>query len=87
MRRDWRLFLRHRRELQYQTVEIDPAVVDRAADLIFRSSVRAYDAIQIASAVQLRTLLDPAFELRFVTADQNQATVATTEGLDVDFIP
>ena len=87
MRRHWRAFLRHRHEQRYRISEVEPSVADLAADLIFRHTIRAYDAVQIATALHLRSRLRPAIDFKFMTADQNQSTVANTEGLDVDYVP
>jgi predicted nucleic acid-binding protein len=76
----WRQFQRHLRG-QYRISDLDAAV------LIFRHTIRAYDAVQIATALHLRPLLGPTVDFRFMTADQTQSTVAGTEGLDVDYVP
>ena len=82
----WRLFRSHAASA-YQIVELTAPVVNSAADLLFRSPLRAYDAVQVASALSVGSQPDAAGNFRFVTADRDQATAARAEGLDVDFVP
>jgi predicted nucleic acid-binding protein len=86
VRRLWRSFRLHHRE-QYEPVGLATGVVRRAERLLFAHRLRVYDAIQLASALEARTVLSrftPDF--RFCTADQHQATVAEDEGLVVELI-
>jgi predicted nucleic acid-binding protein len=86
MSRLWRSFRLHHRE-QYEPVALATAVLRRAERLLFAHRLRAYDAIQLASAIEARIILSrftPDF--RFCTADHRQATVAQAEGLVVELI-
>jgi predicted nucleic acid-binding protein len=86
-RREWRLFRHHREQGHYRIVDPGQSTVDRAAALLFRHPIRAYDAVQIASALDVAAEAGSIVDFRFVTADQNQATAAGAEGLTVDFVP
>ncbi len=72
--------------LQYQTVIINQATIDFAADLAKRQYLRGYDAVQLACALTLNTSLTmtslPA--LIFVSADTRLLQAATREGLTTD---
>jgi predicted nucleic acid-binding protein len=82
----WRLFRRHRRE-QYHVTAIDVAMFAVAEDLLFAHPLRAYDAVQLATALATRRLLgDLAGEFKFCTADRLQARAAAGAQLDVEFI-
>src|SRR5262249_18257506 len=77
----WRSFRLHAREC-YDPIAVSTAVLRRAERLLFAYRLRAYDAAQLASALEARTVLGrftPDF--RFCTADQRQATTAQNEGL------
>ena len=58
-----------------------PAVMEEAARLIDRYPLRAYDAIQLAACLVVRSCLPGA--LRFVCADAQPCTAASREGLTV----
>src|SRR5205823_6147121 len=76
----WRSFRLHSRE-RYEPVGLSRAVLRRAERLLFTHRVRAYDAAQLASALEARVTLSrftPDF--RFCTADQRQAATAQDEG-------
>lgn len=82
----WRLFRLHRRD-QYQVLAIDNETTMMAEALLFSHRLRAYDAIQLASAIRTSRLLgDLAPDFRFCTADQAQAEAASAEGLAVELI-
>jgi hypothetical protein len=58
-----------------------------AEGLLFSQQLRAYDALQIASTLQATRYFPHSLsELRFCTADQQQATAAANQGLTVEFI-
>jgi predicted nucleic acid-binding protein len=73
-------------DVQYQVIELNDIVAENAGELIRRHPLRAYDAVQLASALRMR----PAFaqaepgSLTFVTADVRLGTVAQAEGMQVD---
>ena len=81
----WRLFLAHRR-VQYRVVQFDARIARRAQQLLFSHPIRAYDAVQIAGALQVVHTLASGVELRFCTADRAQARAAGAEGLSIEFI-
>lgn len=58
---------------QYVLVEIDQALIDLAVDLTGRQILRGYDAVQLASALTLNSVLTQAQRplLTFVTADND----------------
>ncbi len=60
-------------------VEIRPPVVERAAALVWRHPLRAYDALQLASALHLAQATGLA--LTFVCADSRLRESAQREGL------
>jgi hypothetical protein len=71
---------------QYIRVEVNDEVINLARDLVARRVLRAYDAIQLASAIILnrdrkKAKLDP---LVFVSADDSLNSAAEPEGLKVD---
>jgi hypothetical protein len=71
---------------QYSIVPTDNVVVDVAVDLLQRPPLRAYDAIQLATAVAVNDTLVTAGlpPLIFVTAHDRLVAAAQTEGLAVD---
>jgi predicted nucleic acid-binding protein len=68
---------------RYRLVSIDHHVVDHAVELIGRRRLRAYDAIQLATAVVVnQTLLQSGLPpLIFVSADDELLLAARAEGL------
>jgi predicted nucleic acid-binding protein len=86
VRRLWRAFRLHHRE-EYQVVALNGEVLRQAERLLFAHPLRAYDALQLATALRARTLLSRITpDFRFCTADQRQATTAAVEGLVVELI-
>jgi len=71
---------------QYLLVEIDEALVDLAVDLTRRHRLRGYDAVQLAAALTLNSLLSQAqlSPLTFVAADDDLLKAAEGEGLATD---
>jgi predicted nucleic acid-binding protein len=65
---------------RYEELEIDSAVLDRACGLIERHALRAYDAMQLAGALE-GSARRPREESLFVTADKTLASAAAAEGL------
>ena len=53
-----------------------------AADIVERHRLRPADAVQLAAALRLKTLL-PLSELQFVSSDEEQCRAAQAEGLPV----
>jgi predicted nucleic acid-binding protein len=71
---------------QYLLVEIDQALVDLAVDLTKRQKLRGYDAVQLAAALTLNSVLTQAQfpPLTFVAADDDLLKAAQDEGLTTD---
>ena len=71
---------------EYQLVELTVPVVERAKSLLERHPLRAYDAVQLASALLIQEVLQSADlpPLTFLAADDQLLTAAQTEGLTAD---
>lgn len=72
--------------MEYTLVELQTTVVSLARDLLSQHPLRAYDAVQLGSALAARQVLTSA-GLRapiFVSADKRLNMVAKTEGFTVD---
>ncbi len=71
---------------EYEFVELDLSVITLARDLVDRHPLRAYDAVQLASAITANRVLRAAHRrgLTFVSADDKLVRVAAAEGLQVD---
>jgi hypothetical protein len=71
---------------EYEFVELDADVVDLAKDLLWRHPLRAYDAVQLASALIADRALRAAGlpPLVFVSADTRLNAAAKDEELAVD---
>lgn len=84
--RHWNVFRRHVRE-RYRLVALDELVVRRAQHLLFDYPLRAYDALQLASALRgMQFLAGLTPDFRFCTADRAQSQAAAGEGLSVELI-
>jgi predicted nucleic acid-binding protein len=75
--------LTHHFEHQYLIVDVDQALVDLAVDLTQRQKLRGYDAIQLAAALTLNSMLTQAQSppLTFVAADDDLLQASHAEGL------
>lgn len=71
---------------QYRILEVDRTLTDRAGDLITQQPLRAYDAIQLAAALRLKSTLNQAQlpDPIFLTSDQRLLTIAQATGLPTD---
>lgn len=71
---------------RYNLVDVDPAVVNLARQLANRHPLRAYDAVQLATAWLANQELTSAGQppLTFVCADEGLVAVAQAEGLLTD---
>jgi len=71
---------------EYELVELNLDVVALARDLLERHPLRAYDAVQLASALVANHALQAAHlpSLVFLSADDRLNAAATVEGLTVD---
>ena len=73
-------------DMQYQVVEFTQTLAERAGQLVHKHFIRAYDAVQLASAMQIQAAFKPteSTALVFVTADDRLLAIAQTEGLLTD---
>jgi predicted nucleic acid-binding protein len=71
--------LRHLAEGKYATVELNQRVVDESLRLTFNQSLRAYDAVQLASALVASSGLELS-RFAFVIADEKLAAVSRASG-------
>lgn len=70
---------------QYQVMSLSSVVVLKACDLHESYRLRAYDSVQLASALELQKRLTAGRQtLTFVSADARLLQAATSEGLTVD---
>lgn len=84
--RQWRQFGTHCRT-RYELVAPDEAVYRQAEQLLFRHTLRAYDAVQLATALRVaRMFAGSNVDFRFCTADRAQGAAASAEGLVVEMI-
>lgn len=73
-------------DTQYQVVELDRMLAETAGQLVGKHPLRAYDAVQLASALRVQ----PAFaraestSLTFLTADDRLIAIAQAEALLTD---
>lgn len=76
---------RHARR-EYLVIALQTPVLQRAEDLLEAHPLRAYDAVQLASALESNSRLVAAGlpPLVFVSADNRLLTVASAEGLTTD---
>ena len=63
----------------FDVVEVRPRVLSRAAELVCQTDLRAYDAVQLASAIELSKQVDAA--VTFVSADAALLRAAQALGL------
>ena len=75
---------RFRKQLagRYTILEITPNLLDEAARLANRHNLRAYDAVQLAAALELTRLSQGGIVV--VSADKDLNKAAATEGLPVE---
>jgi predicted nucleic acid-binding protein len=73
-------------DMQYQVAELDRALAEAAGELVARHPLRAYDAVQLASALRVRLDLVQATApaLIFLSADDRLLAIAQAEGLSTD---
>ncbi|MGA2439655.1 MAG: type II toxin-antitoxin system VapC family toxin [Tepidisphaeraceae bacterium] len=69
----------------YEVITVDRALVDRAMQAAERHGLRGYDAIQLASAMEIHTAgLQFQLGLTFVSTDEELNAAAMAEGLQVE---
>jgi predicted nucleic acid-binding protein len=73
-------------QFEYQLLELTPPIVQTAKELLERHPLRAYDAVQLASAMVGNTVLISIEQapLIFLTADMRLLTAAQSQGLQID---
>lgn len=71
---------------QYQVIEVDQILFESAGELVIQYPLRAYDAIQLASALRLQYNLAQTtnIQLIFMTADVRLINIAQSESLVTD---
>jgi uncharacterized protein len=79
------IFQRHFTD-QYEVVELTPGITTLAGELCDRQSLRAYDAVQLASAINVLPTVtqSPENSLTFLTADDRLLNAAQLENLQAD---
>jgi hypothetical protein len=70
-------------DMQYRIVEVDATLIKAAGNLVMKHPLRAYDAVQLASALRVQAALTRlrAPALTFLAADSRLLAIAQTEGL------
>ena len=78
--------LRYDLDTQYQVVELDQALAEAAGKLVMQHPLRAYDAVQLASAQRIQSafVAVEAPPFTFLTADDRLLGAARAEGLPAD---
>ena len=71
---------------RYRIIEVDLPLVERAGELIVQYPLRAYDAVQLAAALRVQSVLTsiPETQLIFVSADNRLLDIAQSAGLAID---
>jgi predicted nucleic acid-binding protein len=77
---------RHDFANEYSLIELTPTLIERASDLAETHALRAYDAVQLAAALQIDAERKSAgaSPITLVSADGALNTAALAEGLAVD---
>lgn len=69
----------------YIVLNVNSAITQLAIDLLYRHSIRAYDAVQLATALTLHQRTTPLHMTPiFVCADTRLLAIAQLEGLAID---
>lgn len=73
-------------DIQYQVVELDWSLAQVAGQLVQKHPLRAYDSVQLATALKLQATFARFTNVQFVfvSADKRLLVVAQAEGLSVD---
>jgi predicted nucleic acid-binding protein len=70
---------------EYSLVRLTPEIIRHATDLTQRHPLKAYDAVQLATALAFHeSLRAQGFPLIFVSGDDRLVPAAETEGLATD---
>ncbi len=65
----------------FQTQPVNEVVLEKAAEMVDRHGLRAYDAMQLGGFLALRATLGEKVEAAFVCADKELLDAARAEGL------
>jgi hypothetical protein len=73
-------------ENEYRVIDVDRTLIETAGALVMQNPLRAYDSVQLASALRVQSLLTsmPETQLIFVSADNRLLDIAQSEGLATD---
>lgn len=84
--RKLRLLVDYHMRLEYAIIALNATIAHRAADLLIRHPLRAYDAIQLASALDraMQSATNQKISPVFISADQRLLEAAAAEGLTVE---
>lgn len=69
-------------EVPMLPIVVSPRIVDHATELVARHPLRAYDAIQLATALAVREVASVG---EFLAFDRDLCSAAAREGFDVPF--
>lgn len=71
---------------QYEVLEVDRTLIETAGALVMQNPLRAYDSVQLASALRVQSTLVsvPDTQLVFVSADNRLLNIAHSERLAID---
>ena len=71
---------------QYRIVALSEAIIENAASLARKHGLRAYDAVQLSTALDVRRILAQAesITIAFVTADLELNAAAVAEGFSTE---
>lgn len=71
---------------QYEVIDVDRTLIETAGELVMQHPLRAYDSIQLASALQVESAIVaiPETQLIFVSADNRLLNIAQLVGLAID---
>lgn len=76
-------FITHIAKQQFRVIAMGSEIVDEAMRIAFDKDLRAYDAVQLSSALKAVKTVDKR-KLEFITADANLEKVGRAEGLKTD---
>ncbi|MEP6515883.1 type II toxin-antitoxin system VapC family toxin [Microcoleus vaginatus] len=73
-------------ENEYRVIDVDRTLIETAGALVMQNPLRAYDAVQLASALRVQSSLVsvPDTQVVFVSADNRLLDIAQSAGLAID---
>ncbi|MBD1887539.1 PIN domain-containing protein [Microcoleus vaginatus] len=73
-------------ENEYRVIDVDQSLIETATELVMDHPLRAYDALQLAAALRVQSVLTsmPETQLIFVSADNRLLDIAHSAGLAID---